>query len=133
MGSGEIIMTKFIALIAASLFLPTMANAQFKKEDALYQFVCGGPSAPACVAKCLGPGGLLEVSYRDKLIVFQIKEHPRRIWLNADGLRTLVGDDYSCQFPSVPAVPTDGSAATVPNTNLTVPQRQKTCVGNTCF
>lgn len=126
-------MKKFIALTASSFLVATAANAQFKKEDALYQFVCGGQSAPACVAKCLGPGGPLEVSYRDKLIVFQIKEHPRRIWLNADGLRTLVGDDYSCQFPSVPAVPTDGSAVTVPNTNLNVPQRQKTCVGNTCF
>ena len=111
------------------------AFAQFKQPDPIYQFVCADPGKPpVCTMRCWSGGEKVEFKYNE-LIVFQYKEHPRRIWFTADKKPGILGDDATCDFGHYPSVPIGrpSSGSAIPPISLDGLKPGTACVGEACY
>jgi hypothetical protein len=124
-----------VVLLAMTSVVSAQEARLLSQANILANFVC--PSAP-CATTCEGPGGDLTITARE-VLVFQFTAHPRRVWLNADGVHYLLGDDHSCKFGGTPSSPVVFVPSTPPppppKTSPLGPPPKKpgTCIGDACF
>jgi hypothetical protein len=92
-------------VFAAMLFFGThcaFAETGLQSIEKLSIFRC--ESGKTCSLKCWGAGGDLTDSYKE-LLVYQFKDHPRRLWLILDNQRNYVAAvDQTCKFEGILSV-----------------------------
>lgn len=91
-------------------------------------FTC--PTA-SCPTTCQGIDGT-SLQIDAKLVrVYQYAVHPQRVWLSADKVVYLLGENVSCEFDGQTTIPF-AQRPPIPGTKLNPPQPQCTCIGNSC-
>jgi hypothetical protein len=110
----------------------SVAQAQTPSTAQLIQdWTC--PSG-SCPTTCAGPGGTISINAHD-VKVFQFTVHPRRLWLIADGVVFVLGDDDRCKFggaTSTPIMFVNPPGPPIPSVPLNPPPPQCTCIGSVC-
>lgn len=77
----------------------------------------------------LGNDGNIDLTYR-KLTVFQLKDHPRRLWIDVNNTEYVLGDDTSCKFEGTPSFGVQTSP--LGTSPLQPPPQQCICIGGHC-
>lgn len=122
-------MKRILAALGVSAALCGGARAQQIAQspaDLLEDFTCPGQS---CQTECVGPGGPLAFGAKD-VKVYQYSEHPRRLWLDADGQVYVLGDDDRCHFGGNANVPF--ATQPIQSSPLQPPQPACICIGGQC-
>ena len=88
-----------------SLFSWSPASA-LSEIDGLVRYDCESPN---CTAQCTGPSTTLSIPYR-QLLVFQWKEHVRRLWIAVGDKHYVLGDDTTCMFEGKASFQTSSSS-----------------------
>jgi hypothetical protein len=55
----------------------------------------------------------VKVKYKE-IVVYQYKEHPKRIWMSVDGWPYLLGQSDGCKFGNPPSTPLASQAQPQP-------------------
>ena len=113
-------MFRLLALIGLLCFGAVPAHA-LSEIQGLVQYDCD----QNCNAQCTGPQTTFTVTYRT-LLVFQWKDHVRRLWLTANDQHFVLGDDVTCKFEGRPSFQFGSSPLGPP------PRPACVCIGNQC-
>ena len=84
--------------LAMLLSLGALPAKALSEIQGLVQYDC----AQDCTLKCWGTGSNIELTYRT-LLVFQWKDHVRRLWISVNDTQYVLGDDTSCKFEGRPS------------------------------
>jgi hypothetical protein len=114
-------MFRLLALIALLSFGALPAKA-LSEMQGLVQFDC----TQDCSLKCWGTAGNIDLTYRT-LLVFQWKDHVRRLWIAVNNTQYVLGDDTSCRFEGTPRFKFQTSPLGPP------PSQQCICIGGQCL
>jgi hypothetical protein len=114
-------MFRLLTLIAF-LSLGALPAKALSEMQGLVQYDC----TQNCNLKCWGTAGNIDLTYRT-LLVFQWKDHVRRLWISVNDTQYVLGDDTSCKFEGTPKFKFQTSPLGPQ------PAPQCTCIGSQCF
>jgi hypothetical protein len=112
---------RLLVLAAILLTLFVRPAAALSEIQGLVQYDC---QTATCSFLCTGTNTNLNVSYRQAL-VFQWKDHVRRLWIAVNDVQYVLGDDVTCKFEGKPSF-------TFPSSPLPPVQPPCVCIGNQC-
>lgn len=123
-------MDKLRLALLVNMAMCGTAHAQTPSGANLLQdWLC--PTAQ-CETKCTGPFAELIVMAKD-VKVFQFAMHTRRLWLLADGVAYVLGDDDRCRFGGKTTTPIEFISTPLSSSSLgpTLPNNAP-CFGSHC-